>query len=452
MKKNHKVLNTFCVVAALFVSPLAYSDIQITVDVSTASNTPEAAVAAGFDEMCPKIEGIVTSDAGLQQLIDICTALDNSSVAQTEQAYRALSARSNTSNNSLATYGPGAMPMSLIGKRLATLRKAAENAQNARLDPDIDGQPIPRSLVAKVFDEPQTGGGASADNNNNGRLSGFVSAMSYRSEQAETQTLASYHGEAAGGVMGLDYRFSDKTFAGIAGRYSKSNVDLHGNAGTLDADDMNLTFYSTYYPGQDWYLEGTVHYGKGKYDLTRRIDFNLSGLSVNETAASSTNGSQFGASFGGGSEWVFKDGAVSQLTAGLYYARSTIDAYTENGTNGVNLEINKQTIDSLQTRIGAQLNKAVGYSWGELIPQLNLTWIHEFMQDGEKIQASFASDPTNTQFAFTTDNKYPDYFTISLGVVAVWPGGFTAFIQTENYMLMDNFSQRIWSIGARMEF
>ena len=304
--------------------------------------------------------------------------------------------------------------------------------------------------MADIFDK-QTGGGASADQNS-GRLSGFFSAMSFRSEQSETQTLAGYHGEAAGGILGLDYRFSDKTFAGIAGRYAKSNVDLHDNAGTLDANDMNFTLYSTYYPGQDWYLEGTAHYGRGKFDLTRKVDFNLSGLSVHEIADSSTNGSQFGASLGGGTEWVYQDGAVTQLTAGVYYSRSTIDAYTENGANGLNLEVNKQTIDSLQTRLGAQLSKAAGYSWGVLIPQVNFTWINEFMQDGEKIQASFTSDPNNTQFAFTTDKKDPYYFTVSFGVVTVLPGGFTAFAQVERYLFIDNFTQRIWSIGARMEF
>jgi len=450
MKKNHGVLKIACACSLMFASTLVFSDIQLTIDVSTASNTPEAAVKAGLDQLCPKIQGIVTSDSGLQQLQAICAALSATPFAQTEQAYRAMSARSNTSTVSLSTYGPGAMPMPIIGKRLATLRRAAENAQTAGVDLDIDGEPIPRSQVAEIFNQ-QSGGGASADQNSS-RLSGFFSAMSYHSEQTETQTLAGYHGEAAGGILGVDYRFSDKTFAGIAGRYAKSNVDLHGNGGTLDADDMNVTLYSTYYPGQDWYLEGTAHYGKGKFDMSRKIDFSLTGLSVSEVADSSTHGNQFGASLGGGSEWVFQDGAVSQLTAGLYYTRSTIDAYTEAGANGLNLQINKQSIESLQARLGAQLSKAVSYSWGVIIPQFNFTWINEFMQDGEKIQASFVSDPTNTQFAFTTDKKDPSYFTMSFGAVAVWPGGFTAFLQAERYFLIDNFSQRVWSLGARMEF
>ena len=141
MTHNQAVIKSACAGALLFVSTLAHGDIQITVDVTTASNTPEAAVKAGLDELCPRIQGVVTTDSGLQQLQSICAALLTTPLAQTEQAYRAMSARSNTSSNSLATYGPGAIPMPIIGKRLATLRRAAENTQHASLDTDINGKP-----------------------------------------------------------------------------------------------------------------------------------------------------------------------------------------------------------------------------------------------------------------------------------------------------------------------
>lgn len=451
MKKNHAVLKTACSGALLLVSTLAYSQIDITLDLATNSNTPEAAVASGFEQMCPRILELATEDAGLLQLQSICTALDSATVEQTEQAYRAMSARSNTSNTSTATYGPGAMPMPLIGKRLAALRRAAENAQNAYLDIEFNGQPIPRSQIAQLFDN-QTGGGASADQVGS-RLSGFFSAMSIHSEQAETQTLASYHGKSAAGVLGIDYRFTDKLFAGIAGRYAQSDIDLHGGSGSLTADDMNITLYSTYYRGKDWYLEGTAHYGHGKFDLTREINFTLPGPPpFSETAQSSTDGNQFGISLGGGTEWMHKGGAVTQVMANLYYNRSKLDAYTETGANGLNLDINEQTIDSLQSHIGAQLSKSASYSWGVIIPQINFTWVYEFLQDGENMQASFAADPTNTQFAFTSDEKDPSYFMASLGAVTVLPGGFTAYVQVERYLQVDNYEQRIWSLGARMEF
>ena len=452
MKNMHTWLRLSCFGWLLLYWPLAYSDIEIVIDISAASNTPEVAVAAGFEAMCPKIIPIETNDPNLQQLQAICNALDNASVEQKEQAYRAMSARSNTSQTSVTTKGPGAEPMQLIGKRLAALRKAAQNAQS-KVSLNSPYYPIALSdeQIAEVFDQA-TGGGASADKYS--RLSGFLTAMAYNSEQKETQTLAGFHGNSISAVLGLDYRFTDKIFAGIAGRYSQSEVDLNQNVGTMDADDVNLTLYSTYYPGQDWYVEGTVHYGQGKFDLTREIEFTLPtpANTIDETANSSTDGNQYGVSVGGGYEWVFQDGAVSEISGGLHYRQTTIDAYSETGAGGLNLHLTEQNIDSLQFRLGTQLSKAASYSWGVLLPQINLNWVYEFMQDGEKIQARFVSDPTNTNFAFTTDDKDPSYFTIALGLVSVFPGGFTAYIQGESFLQLDNYSQRVWSLGARWEF
>lgn len=451
MKKHiHTVLKTGCF--ALFLAPwtLSHSAIDIVIDVSTSNNTPEAAVFAGFDLMCPKIADLNSDPgSGLEQLQSICTARGSATNEELKQAYRAMSARSNTTLTSASTNGPGAAPLELIGKRLAALRRAAENAQSAYLQLDNNGKPLSQILIAEIFDN-LTGGGASADQQS--RLSGFLTAMSMRSDQLETQTLAGYHGESNSGVLGLDYRFSDKTVTGIAGRYAESEVGLNGNVGSLDAEDVNLTLYSTYYPSQEWYLEGTAHYGQGQFDLTREIEFSLGGTPVDETASSETDGSQFGISLGGGYEWYVKNGAVAQLTGNLHYKQTTIAAYEETGANGLNLAIDEQTIDSLQTRLGAQLSKAASYSWGVVLPQVNLTWVYEFMQDGEKVQASFVSDPTDTNFAFTTDEKDPSYFIVSLGVVTVLPGGFTAFLQGERYLQIDNYEQKVWSMGARWEF
>jgi uncharacterized protein with beta-barrel porin domain len=431
--------------------PLAHSQIEIVIDISTSSNTPEAAVAAGFEAMCPQIADLPNEgNTNLQQLQSICTALDSATIEQKEQAYRAMSARSNTTQTSATTKGPGAAPMQLIGKRLAALRKAAENVQSkVSFNAPMYGYPLSDEQIAQVFDQA-TGGGASADQYS--RLSAFVTAMAINSEQHETQTLSGFHGNSTSGVLGVDYRFSDKTFAGIAGRYSKSEIDLNRNAGSMDADDFNATLYSTYFGGQDWYIESTAHYGQGKFDLTRQIEFTLPGVTTDETSTSSTDGSQYGLSLGGGYEWVFKDGAVTELSGGMYYRQTKIDAYSETGAGGLNLRINEQSIDSLQFRLGTQLSKAASFSWGVLLPQINLNWVYEFMQDGEKVQASFISDPTNTNFAFTTDEKDPSYFTIGLGLVSVFPGGFTIYAQGESYLQLDNYSQRVWSLGARWEF
>ena len=103
-------------------------------------------------------------------------------------------------------------------------------------------------------------------------------------------------------------------------------------------------------------------------------------------------------------------------------------------------------------KFGAQGSKAFSFKWGVLIPQINVNYIYEFIDDGEAINATFVSDPFNTQFVFTTEERDTSYFTTAIGIVTLLPGGFTAYLQNETYLQMDNYKQSVWSLGARMEF
>ncbi|WP_455203409.1 autotransporter outer membrane beta-barrel domain-containing protein, partial [Kaarinaea lacus] len=316
---------------------------------------------------------------------------------------------------------------------------------------DINGTPVPASSLLALIDG-DSGGGASADEPSSSRLSGFISGGSIRSEQTETSTLAGFHAQTYNVTAGMDYRFTDKVFAGAAARYSSSEVDLHDDDGSMDAEDGNLTLYGTYYPGQNWYMDGTMHYGQNQFDLTRRINFSIGGTPFDETAKSDTEGNQYGLSVGSGYEWYSGDGAVSLMTANLRYNKANIDEYTEKSGGGFNLNIHEQSFDSLILKLGGQISKAYSQSWGVILPQVNINYFHEFIEDGEQITASFVSDDTNTQFAFTTEERDNNYFSLAAGVVVVLPGGFTAYGQGEVYKAIENYKQSIWSLGARWEF
>jgi uncharacterized protein YhjY with autotransporter beta-barrel domain len=297
-----------------------------------------------------------------------------------------------------------------------------------------------------------TGGGASSDPQPSSRFSGFATALYTSTEQTETTTLAGFKGKTYGAVFGADYRFADSAFAGAALRYAQSDFDLSANGGTLDASDLNLTLYGTYYPLSQWNLDWTLHYGQGNFDLSRRIDFTVGTLTVNEIADSSTDGNQYGVSVGSGYEWVFKGGALAQLNATFRYNQAKTDTYNETSAGGYNLRVEGQSIETMLGKFGAQGSKAFSFKWGVLIPQVNVNYIHEFIDDGEDINATFVSDPFNTQFVFTTEKRDTSYFTTAIGVVTLLPGGFTAYMQYETYLQMENYKQSVWSLGARMEF
>jgi len=423
---------------------------EIIIDVSKTANSPEGAVAAGLVQLCPTLQILTPSDPGQQQLQNVCNALAVASPQQAAAAFRALSARSNTSETSAATNGPVGLPADGISKRLAALRETATNATKPDLAWQNRDAPGSSDPVASTLNSA-TGGGASADATG-GKLSGFVTLDSINSQQDENKWVAGFKGDLIGILAGADYRFQDTLFGGLALRYANSNIDIIKNGGTAKVNDWDAILYGTYFASQRWNLDMAAHYGMGKFNLDRNINFALPGLLYNEVSNSTTDAKRYGVKLGSGYEWVLGSGWTTQALADVSFNRFKIDSYTESGSVGFNLKIKEQTIDSLKLNLGAQLNKAFSFSWGVLMPQLNFAWVNEYITDGQKIQAGFVSDPTNTQFRYTTNHK-PDKFTIgSLGLSSVFPGGMTAFVNYSKYFNYKYYNQYTVSLGVRMEF
>lgn len=424
--------------------------IDIIFDVSTDTNTPEAAVATGIADLCPRLQDLPDPSPQTQRLIEVCTAVTSASATETEAAYEALSARAATSVVTLASIGLMAQPIDLVNRRLAALRRAAANASNAALQLEINGQPLSAADVL-AFNLSGTGGGASADSPGS-PLSGFVTGIFSDSQQTQTTTLAGFQGNTNALMLGMDYRYTSNIYAGVAGRFSQTDVQLDKGAGTLKADDFNVTVYATQWIYKNLYLDATLHRSRGNFDISRKIKFDVGGVDVDETASGSTHGNQVGLSLGGGYELVLRNSIVTQITGNLRLTKTDIDGYEETGANGLNLRIKEQSIDSRVFKLGALVSYAISYPWGVLSPQLDVNWIHQFKTEGQRVHASFVSDPYNTSFVFTTEERDSDYFTLNLGAMALLPGGLTAYFQYETYLGYSNYEQSMWSLGARMEF
>ncbi len=441
------------VLVGLLLMPwtMSMGAINIIVDVATQTNTPEAAVAAALSDFCPKIQGLPNASPETDRLAEVCLAIENAPVTETREAYRDLSARSATSILTMMTRGPMSQPVQILDNRLAALRRAAANTTTAKVDMEFNGQKLPAEFMASLLNYAN-GGAASADEPQGSRLSGFVSGMYTKSEQTETATLAGFEGDTAGIVVGVDYRFQDNLFAGVAARLASSDVTLDDNAGSLDVFDTNITLYATSYTAENIYVDGTVYYGHGRFGLERELNFAVGNVIVNDRAQGDTLGNQFGASIGMGYDLLVGRSFVTQFSGKFRYGSAKIRGYEESNATGLNLNISDQNIDTTNFRLGASLSNAFSFSWGVIAPQFDVFWIHEFMTDGEEVRASFVADPFNTQFSFTSEDLDSDYFTTSLGAVFLIPGGFTAFIQYEAYIDYENYKQNMLSLGARMEF
>jgi uncharacterized protein with beta-barrel porin domain len=76
-------------------------------------------------------------------------------------------------------------------------------------------------------------------------------------------------------------------------------------------------------------------------------------------------------------------------------------------------------MNSVKSSLGARVEKAFSTSYGAIVPDLQVQWIHEFDHTAQATGASFVADPPG-QTAFTTVGATPvqDLADLSLGVTS----------------------------------
>ena len=458
MSKLSKHLSVFAGITAVsLLSTPVFSAITIDISVATNSNTPEAAVANALNVtggVCDTLTNGSALTPDQEFLLGFCNNLDAAGAIGSGPAYTAVSARSFTSINSYTANSFTSFDIGDIAKRLASLRRSA--SITTKKTAALFNNDAPSNSLASIDSAGQlTGGGASADEAgglNDNRLSGFITGTFDDATQDETFTLAGYDSSVNYLFAGMDYRFSNDFFAGVAFKTLSGEISLDQNTGAIDISDNSLSIYASYYTSENVYFQSALTYGQSAYDISRKIDFTLNTVDYNETATSNPEGNGLSFSLSNGYEHYFVGTGVSTTTdISLAYANNDIDAFTEKAAQGFNLNVNDQSIESLTSKVGIQVSKAVSTSFGVLLPEFSAAWKHEFKTDGEEVVAAFAIDPNNA-FSFTTDERVSDFFLVSVATSVVLPHGVMAFIQYESLLGIDNYDKNTLNIGARIEF
>jgi outer membrane lipase/esterase len=270
----------------------------------------------------------------------------------------------------------------------------------------------------------QTGGGASADTKL-GRVGIFANLAYLDGKRDTTQLENGFDINQIGIVAGSDYRFNDKLFAGGALGFAQTENTLNSNAGKVDSDNVSLTAYSNYTIQDNLAVDGYLSVGALSYDSTRKVVFGA----ITEDANASYDAQQF--ALGASSNYSFY---VKSLTlsgiAKVDYISTDIDAYDETGGGGLNFSYEKQSIESLTSKLGIQASYAWSQSWGVILPQGRVHYIHEFSNDSRSVESALVLAPQST-VTLTTDEPDRDYFIGAIGASVVLPGGMQTFVDVE---------------------
>ncbi len=428
---------------------------------SIANTQPQSATAAVISAICPAgvaqprlqedcdvVVGGALSGAGSNPHVQSSVALGQ---VTTDQA----SAPVHASKTSVGTQ------FTNIGIRMAALRGGAIGSSARGLSFNLDGNDLPVGSLADTMMRQlaqSSGGSAGSDQPLDfGRLGVFLNGTVTTGDKDRTANVEGFDFQTTGLTLGADYRFTDSLILGAAIGYMNSDTDLDAGGGELDSDGYSLSLYGTFYQGAALYLDGIISYGDNDYDQRRNIRYDIGPVAVNQSAFSNFGGEQFSISVGGG--YTFSKGALSfGPTARVEYVKTDVDALQEAMSDpsaaggGWATRIDGQTAKSSTLQLGGDLSYALSQSWGVLLPQVHLEWVHEFEDGGHNVVGHFVQDPTQTSFSLNTDSLDKDYFNLRLGISAQFAEGRSGYFYYQKLLGYDDLDVDSFSAGLRMEF
>jgi outer membrane autotransporter protein len=235
----------------------------------------------------------------------------------------------------------------------------------------------------------------------------WMQAFGSTGDQNDRQGIAGFDADTLGLSFGADTLVSDNLRVGAAFSYANSDVDTKGLANKLDIDNYQGTIYGSYDLGMH-YLDASFSYGKNTYDSRRVITVGT----VNRIALADFNADQVILQGQYGREYTHADDIYISPYVGLFYANLDIDGYSETGAGTLNLNVDGQSYETLESVLGVSARKEMESRDGtSIMPELHAAWRHEFL---DEIQVN-TSTYTGGGASFITTGADPANNTFNIG-------------------------------------
>ncbi|WP_417784201.1 autotransporter outer membrane beta-barrel domain-containing protein [Terasakiella pusilla] len=175
-----------------------------------------------------------------------------------------------------------------------------------------------------------------------------------------------YDGDVWGYNIGLDYRFSEKLYAGVSLGYSETDLTTTYNNGTYDETNWSLSPYAVYKPIEPLKLSFLAGYSMGDLDLTRN----------NGAVTGDTDSDMWFA--GVNADYTIQPNKAIPLdltgSVGFLAAHKTVDAYQESdGT-----DVAKEVSNTRQAKAGVELAYTFDAKGTSIQPFTKVDFLYDF--------------------------------------------------------------------------
>ena len=220
-----------------------------------------------------------------------------------------------------------------------------------------------------------------------------------------------YNNNAGGFLLGADYRWNENFVTGLYAGYEFSEAKYAGGSSTK-GNTFNFGSYASY-ENDGYYADAVVGGGFTTYETQRAIKFST----IDRKAKADPNSGQFTAGVNFGKDWK-ADKFIFGPVIGAHYTFANIGGFKESGADSLNLAIGQQDASSFRTTLGGRL----AYNWDinkkiTLIPEVRLSWMHEFMNNPRNITSKLDGG-NGSSFNYETTAPYRDSANAAIGVTA----------------------------------
>ena len=133
------------------------------------------------------------------------------------------------------------------------------------------------------------------------------------------------------------------------------------------------------------------------------------------------------------------------------YSRTKVDAFSESGGTGLDLNIDAQTVKSLQAVAGFYGSAAFSKGSGVFVPQFGVEYVHEFEDSRDPVGATLVDDLDPTPFGYLVNDPDTGFFNIEAGFSAVLPRGIQPYVNIRAMVGNSLFDSVAATFGVRFE-
>ncbi|WP_299774071.1 autotransporter domain-containing protein [uncultured Pseudoteredinibacter sp.] len=423
----------------------------------------ERSLAESLDNLCPRLAEVdqLNPLSGAQKnLLTRCNGLLDPDLSDEDQAaaLQAIAGEEVAALLSTAT-DFASVQQSNIRTRLTQLRRGGGGIDLSGLNIQTDSGTLNGNLLASALSS-KLGGAASGDEDTylleSSRWGVFLNGNILYGDKDKTDAQNGYDLDVKGLTMGLDYRITDNTVAGLAIGFADTDLDYKQNGGTMDAESQFVTAYGSYYDDKNYYIDVSVTRGNSDYDMLRRVEYKDMFGQVNAQIDSSTSGRQLLATFDAGYDFI-KGPFIIGPNLGVSYNKTNIDQFNERGNSGLELAYGSQEASMQSASLGWHSSYTMLRDWGVLTAQFNGNYYRDIKNDEDQVIASFVHDPfgdSNSPLApmvVRTDAIDKSYMTFNLALAAQFQHGLSGFVDYRYLAGASNISSAELSFGMRYE-